>query len=172
MGEPAVGKSSIVQTFCSGGQQVTKDYIMVDSCERRLKSRILPPKSSKSTTRRISNTSSLTCQEERSTGLLSPPWYSVRNKIGECNYAIFVYDTTNEQSFSSLDSWVDLLKKNNSNKMCKGLLIGTRADFSTMRAVSAEQGANYARKYDLKFFELCSVRNAHQAQLPRSRECP
>jgi len=29
LGEPAVGKSSIVQTFCSGGQQVTKDYIMV-----------------------------------------------------------------------------------------------------------------------------------------------
>ncbi len=67
---------------------------------------------------------------------------------------MFVYDSTNESSFSGLDSWVDLVKKNNSNRLPPSILVSTKNDFPAMRAVNPETAAGYAKKVDGKFFEV------------------
>lgn len=70
---------------------------------------------------------------------------------------MFVYDSTSEASFASLDSWVDLVKKNNTNRLPPSILVSTKNDFPAMKVVSSEAGANYAKKIDGKFFEVCAL---------------
>ena len=74
--------------------------------------------------------------------------------MSDAQAAIFVYDSTSEASFTSLDGWLDVVKKSNSNRLPPSLLIGTKADYSAMRQVPPEIGQNFAKKVDGKFFQL------------------
>lgn len=67
---------------------------------------------------------------------------------------MFVYDSTSESSFSALDSWVDLVKKSNSNRLPPSILVSTKNDYPAMRAVNPDTAASYAKKVDAKFFQV------------------
>jgi GTPase SAR1 family protein len=74
--------------------------------------------------------------------------------IKDANFAVIVYDSTNQKSFTSLGTWVDILKKANNNKDLPGVVISTKSDLTSIKAVQSQEGKDLAKKLDMPFFEL------------------
>ena len=141
LGEAGVGKSALVQTYCTGGQQVTKDYVMT----------LVADIASKLVEVDDETDVELFFFDLSGRELLR----SVVNQLlYEAALAVFVYDSTQSKSFTALDGWMDLLKKASGNRLPPSIVVATKGDFPASRAVSQEQGQNFARKIDGKFFEV------------------
>ena len=65
---------------------------------------------------------------------------------------VLVYDITDKYTFDNLDFWMNLIKLNGPENS-KIILVGNKCDLSNERKVSIEEGENYAKKYNIKFFE-------------------
>ena len=65
---------------------------------------------------------------------------------------VLVYDITDRESFEKLNFWVDNIK-NNAPENAKFILVGNKCDLANERKVSYEEGENYAKKFNIKFFE-------------------
>ena len=66
--------------------------------------------------------------------------------------AIIVYDITDYSSFSSLNKWFAELKNNNEDGW-KVVIVGNKCDLEKNRAVSFEEGQEFAKQNDSLFFE-------------------
>ena len=65
---------------------------------------------------------------------------------------VLVYDITDRESFEKLNFWVDNIK-NNAPENAKFILVGNKCDLANERKVSYEEGENYAKNLNIKFFE-------------------
>ena len=65
---------------------------------------------------------------------------------------VLVYDITDRESFEKLNFWVDNIK-NNAPENAKFILVGNKCDLANERQVSYEEGENYAKNLNIKFFE-------------------
>ena len=65
---------------------------------------------------------------------------------------LVVYDITDRESFEKLNFWVDNIK-NNAPENAKFILVGNKCDLANERKVSYEEGENYAKNLNIKFFE-------------------
>ena len=65
---------------------------------------------------------------------------------------LVVYDITDKESFEKINFWVDNIK-NNAPENAKLILVGNKCDLANERKVSYEEGENYAKKFNIKFFE-------------------
>ena len=65
---------------------------------------------------------------------------------------VLVYDIANKRSFESLYFWMDQIKLNGPENV-KTILVGNNCDLINERQVSFEEGENFAKKYNIKFFE-------------------
>ena len=65
---------------------------------------------------------------------------------------VLVYDITDRESFEKLNFWVDNIK-NFAPENAKLILVGNKCDLANERKVSYEEGENYAKKFNIKFFE-------------------
>ena len=65
---------------------------------------------------------------------------------------VLVYDITDRESFEKLNFWVDNIK-NFAPENAKFILVGNKCDLANERKVSYEEGENYAKKFNIKFFE-------------------
>ena len=65
---------------------------------------------------------------------------------------VLVYDITDRESFEKLNFWVDNIK-NNAPENVKLILVGNKCDLANERKVSYEEGENYAKNLNIKFFE-------------------
>lgn len=65
---------------------------------------------------------------------------------------ILVYDITNEDSFKSINYWVNELRLYSSNKTIL-LLVGNKFDLNEKRKVNEQQGKTLAFQYEMEFFE-------------------
>ena len=72
--------------------------------------------------------------------------------------ALIVYDITRRASFERVSYWVNQLKMN-CKKEIGFVLIGNKIDLSENRVVSSEEGADFARKHDMLFFETSAKTN-------------
>ena len=66
--------------------------------------------------------------------------------------AFIVYDITNKNSFNNITSWVENCKNNASEKMLI-ILIGNKSDLNDKRQVNTEEGQDLADKLGISFFE-------------------
>ena len=66
---------------------------------------------------------------------------------------IVVYDITNNESFQTLDYWVEEIKSN-SQELSRMILVGNKCDIEEGRQVKKEEGKEYAKKKELKFYEV------------------
>ena len=66
---------------------------------------------------------------------------------------IVVYDITNNESFQTLDYWVEEIKSN-SQELSRMILVGNKCDLEEGRQVKKEEGKEYAKKKELKFYEV------------------
>ena len=64
--------------------------------------------------------------------------------------AILVYDTTNLETFKSLDFWVNALKENNSNSNCILGIVGNKCDKIDEQEVNEKEAENYAKSLGVK----------------------
>ena len=65
---------------------------------------------------------------------------------------VLVYDITDRESFEKLNFWVDNIK-NFAPENAKFILVGNKCDLANERKVSYEEGENYAKNLNIKFFE-------------------
>ena len=65
---------------------------------------------------------------------------------------VLVYDITDRESFEKLNFWVDNIK-NFAPENAKFILVGNKCDLANDRKVSYEEGENYAKNLNIKFFE-------------------
>ena len=66
---------------------------------------------------------------------------------------IVVYDISSTESFEKLDYWFEQIKTN-APEYVKLILFGNKCDLTDNREVSKEDGEKYAKKKDIKFFEV------------------
>ena len=63
-----------------------------------------------------------------------------------------VYDITNRESFEHIRKWVDEVEKSGSPKVCK-VIVGNKADAGDRRAVSEQEGKDFAEALGVPFIE-------------------
>ena len=65
---------------------------------------------------------------------------------------ILVYDITDRQSFQDIDNWLGEIQAHANPNVAK-LLIGNKCDLENERAVSAQEGREYAESLGMNFLE-------------------
>jgi len=65
--------------------------------------------------------------------------------------AVLVFDVSNKETFSVIDSWYDDIKQNNKMDIGK-ILVGNKADIED-REVTETEGEELAKKLECKYFE-------------------
>jgi small GTP-binding protein len=141
LGESAVGKSSMIEFYCTGNTQ--PNYKMTKGCDVTPKLIELGDKdiefyfmdmSGKDIYRSI-----------------------VAKMCKDPHMIVLAYDSTDAESFRALDSWLDLVKKTNGNKEFSGIIVSTKNDLTSLRMVDRNEGAEKARRMRMGFFEVtCS----------------
>ncbi len=75
-----------------------------------------------------------------------------KNLFQKVQGIILMYDLTNRDSFEHIQSWLNLVKKNVSNKIV--MLVANKLDLSEeKRIVTEEEGEDIGKKNDMLFFE-------------------
>ena len=75
---------------------------------------------------------------------------------------MLVYDTTDEQSFFNVRTWMNNIDLHSQSDVCR-VLVGNKIDIKEERRVSTERGEELANDYDVPFFET-SARTNHNVQ--------
>ena len=140
IGEPATGKTSLVQSFCSG-KSACGSYdptVGVDPCFKMI------PLRDKQLRLNIWDTSG------------DPEFVDVRNEFyKEAHGLILVFDVTQRRSFQVLDAWLgEAAKYGTGNLPCT--LVGMKID-SGPRMVPELAARDWAREKGLSYFEASAV---------------
>ena len=80
----------------------------------------------------------------------------VRGYYADTACCLLVYDITNQNSFDSLDYWIEECK-NNSQKNIVMILIGNKCDKEKERQIEETNGEFIAERYGMKFFESSAL---------------
>ena len=70
--------------------------------------------------------------------------------------AVIVYDITKEDTFKSVEKWVQDVRNNTSREICI-MLVGNKCDLRKERAVTTEMGKLFARNNELSFLEASAL---------------
>ena len=70
--------------------------------------------------------------------------------------AIIVYDITKEDTFKSVEKWVQDVRNNTSREVCI-MLVGNKCDLRKERAVTTEMGKLFARNNEPSFLEASAL---------------
>ncbi len=77
--------------------------------------------------------------------------------IRNCLGILIVYAINNKESFNNSISWMNEIEEKKCKDNVPVILIGNRSDLKDERKVSYKEGENFAKKYNIKFFE-CSAK--------------
>ena len=77
--------------------------------------------------------------------------------IRNCFGMFIIYAINNKESFNNCISWLNEIEEKKCRDNTPIILIGNKIDLKDEREVSYEEGENFAKKYNLKFFE-CSAK--------------
>ena len=77
--------------------------------------------------------------------------------IKNCLGILLVYAVNNKESFNNIISWMNEIEEKKCNENVPIVLVGNKIDLKDEREVSYEEGDNFAKKFNLKFFE-CSAK--------------
>lgn len=67
--------------------------------------------------------------------------------------AVMVYDVTDARSFDSIRRWLEQLK-DNADRESSVIIVGNKADLTSERQVTTEEGASLAAELGVQFFEV------------------
>lgn len=97
-----------------------------------------------------------TCGQEVYRSLISSFYRSA-------SLAIIVYSIDSDESFSSIEKWLNDIKTQ-SNPDVKIFLIGNKADLEDKRQVTKEQGEKFSKEHKISFFTETSAKTGFNIQ--------
>ncbi len=86
---------------------------------------------------------------------ISSSYYKVSSAV------ILVYDISRRDSFDRLENWIQDVQKY-TNKNLKMMLIGNKIDLESERQVMTDEGANFAQKQGMYFWETSAKSNVNK----------
>jgi small GTP-binding protein len=75
---------------------------------------------------------------------------------------ILVYDITNKQSFTNIQSWINNAKMHVDVGSCATILVGNKTDLEDSRQVGTSEARDFAEKNRILFFETSALSNANE----------
>ena len=140
MGEPSVGKTTVAQMYCSNGAEFRKEYLMT----------LVSDISSKIVSLDDDKDVELFFFDLSGKELYRNP---VNKLMKGADFCIYVYDSTSQESFAQVKEWAALVKKN-TGKNLPGILVSTKNDLSSLKAVESRVGQEAASKLEVQFYEF------------------
>ena len=141
IGDGSVGKSTIINAFCSDGfQKVYKQTIGCDFFEKHIEVR-------------KNCTISLRVWDIGGQSIQSK---NLRSYLEHANAIFLVYDVTNSESFGNLNDWLSQLRKY--NKTENVYLLGNKVDLTALRQVTEQQNDRFVADNHLKGSCYCSAK--------------
>ena len=138
IGESKTGKTSLISRYCnnefSGGAYLSTigiDFQIKDLNIKKKKIRV-----------QIWDTAG----QERYRNI-------AKNYFQSSDGFIIVYDISDTESFEKLDYWIEQIKTN-AQECIKMILFGNKCDLINERKISREEGEEYAKNKNIKFFEV------------------
>ena len=58
--------------------------------------------------------------------------------LKNAHFICLTYDSTDPDSFRAVDTWHDIVKKANGNKDLEGILVSTKNDLGSLRAIDSQ----------------------------------
>ena len=149
IGETKVGKTSLISRYCkgdfSGGEYLST--IGIDFQIKNLKI------NSKKIRLQIWDTAG----EERFRNI-------AKNYFQSSDGFLVVYDISNIESFETLDYWIEEIKSN-SQELSQLILVGNKCDIIDERKIKTDDGKAYAKKKNIKFFEVSAKEGTNVNQV-------
>ncbi|NXL61555.1 IFT27 protein, partial [Chordeiles acutipennis] len=152
-GDPAVGKSALVQMFRSDGAHFQKNYTLTTGVELLVKA-VSVPETNNSVEFFIFDSAGKDLFSEMLEKLWEQP-----------NVLCLVYDVTNEQSFNNCAKWLEKLRSQAVGVHIPGVLVGNKTDLVGRRVVEQKQAQEWAEKHDLEYCEM-SVKEMKNFEVP------
>lgn len=81
----------------------------------------------------------------------------VTSHVKDVNYVLYVYDSTNLESFQTIKLWKENIKMALNNKNCVEYLIGNKIDLENKIAVDDSSIKNMATLYKMKSHSISAV---------------
>uniref|UniRef100_A0A8C6HMU0 Intraflagellar transport 27 n=1 Tax=Mus spicilegus TaxID=10103 RepID=A0A8C6HMU0_MUSSI len=140
-GDPAVGKTALVQMFRSDGTHFQKNYTLTTGVDLVVKT--VPVLDTNDSVELFIFDSA---GKELFSEMLDKLWENP-------NVLCLVYDVTNEQSFISCTKWLEKVRSQTSGISLPGVLVGTKTDLAGRQTVDSAQAQVWALSQGLEFFE-------------------
>ncbi|XP_034373424.1 intraflagellar transport protein 27 homolog isoform X1 [Arvicanthis niloticus] len=140
-GDPAVGKTALVQMFRSDGTHFQKNYTLTTGVDLVVKT--VPVLDTNDSVELFIFDSA---GKELFSEMLDKLWENP-------NVLCLVYDVTNEQSFISCTKWLEKVRSQTSGISLPGVLVGTKTDLAGRQTVDSAQAQAWALSQGLEFFE-------------------
>ena len=91
-----------------------------------------------------------TCGQER--------FHSMTNKyLNEIDAILLFYDTTNRETFESLDYWLSFITDSIDLKDISLFLVANKIDENEKRKINKKEGLKMAENYGIKYYECCCL---------------
>ncbi|XP_076767697.1 intraflagellar transport protein 27 homolog isoform X3 [Arvicanthis niloticus] len=157
-GDPAVGKTALVQMFRSDGTHFQKNYTLTTGVDLVVKT--VPVLDTNDSVELFIFDSA---GKELFSEMLDKLWENP-------NVLCLVYDVTNEQSFISCTKWLEKVRSQTSGISLPGVLVGTKTDLAGRQTVDSAQAQAWALSQGLEFFETSVVNRADKYEGDGGRE--
>lgn len=83
---------------------------------------------------------------------------TIYSQVKDANFILYVYDSTNLESFQSVKLWKETMKDYIQNKNCVEFLVGNKTDLRNKIAVDSTSITNLAKLYNLNPWNVSAVR--------------
>ena len=138
IGETKVGKTSLISRYCKG-EFSDDSYLSTIGIDFQIKNLKL---NSKKIRVQIWDTAG----QERFRNI-------AKNFFQSSDGFVIVYDISDSESFNKLDYWIEEIRAN-SQEISKMIIVGNKCDLNQERQVKKEEGKEYSKKNQIKFFEV------------------
>ena len=138
IGESKIGKTSLISRYCNN-EFLGGAYLSTIGIDFQIKHLILNKKNIRL---QIWDTAG----QERYRNI-------AKNYFQSSDGFVVVYDISNLESFEKLDYWIEQIKTN-CQESIKMILFGNKCDIIDERKVKKEEGEEYAKNMNMKFFEV------------------
>jgi small GTP-binding protein len=81
----------------------------------------------------------------------------VNNQLKDVNFIIYVYDSTNLESFQNIKLWKENMRELVANKKCVDILVGNKIDLESRVVVDETSIKSIAGHYGMKSFSVSAV---------------
>ena len=152
-GDPAVGKTSLLQMFQSGGQAYPKSYLMTCGVDFAVKEQDVSNKDDRKVELFLYDVGGQSVFNQRELG---------SQHFQNSSVAVVVYDVGSRASFLACSKWLTIIRSESAGKPVPTILVANKTDLVERGRVQVrkEEGEEFAQKNSLTFMETSALRNS------------